>query len=239
MINGRTAGEVKVPVGTVFRFLRLNNLYVEVEYQNARQLVPAASTDLMQRALVTFRNNGSVLPTAPVAAAPAPTVAVATPNPVGPGIPNIDVTADRKRVDLQRGAMVSAGDEHRTTEKYQSAVKVQKRSFVDVPALDIQYVIFIERQKLGETKDKDTIERISGSGKTEPLNVNTKSNSVNTSEFELVKQSLVGNYYYTNGGRRKVEDNVEGVWVKVLHEGKVIAEYANPTTITKRGWEKK
>ena len=55
----------------------------------------------------------------------------------------------------------------------------------------------------------------------------------------LNKQALVGDTYYLNGGQRKVEDNVLGVWVKVINEGKVIAEYTNPTTVTKRGWDKK
>jgi hypothetical protein len=242
IIGGRVAGDVKVPVGTVMRFLRLNNLNVEVEYQNARQLVPATCTDLMQRALVTFRTNGFVIPTTTTtAAAPLLPVATAassaTPAPAKTDIPNVEVTADRKRLDVDRGQMVAEGGVHKASEKFQYVVKVQKRSFVDVPALDIKYVIFVERQKLGETKDSDTIERVTGGGKTEPLIAAVRSQTVDTGEFELWERSLVGDFYYPNGGRRKVLDNVKGVWVKVFYEGKMIGEYANPSTITKRGWE--
>jgi hypothetical protein len=234
------AGEVKAPAGTVMRFLRVSNLYAEVEYQNARQMVPAASTDLMQRALATFRSNGSIIPktttSLPLTTAPAAGSA-ATPAPAKADIPNIEVTADRKRLDVDRGKMVAEGGVHNSSEKFQYVVKVQKRSFVDVPALDIKYVIFVERQKIGQLKEQDTIERITGEGKTEPLNATVRAQSVNTNEFELWERAAVGDFYYSNGGRRKVLDNVKGVWVKVFHEGKMINEYANPSTITKRGWD--
>jgi hypothetical protein len=240
VIGGRVAGEVKAPAGTVMRLLRLSNLNAEVEYQNNRQMVPAASTDLMQRALATFRRNGNVIPTttSAVASTTVPSTApTATPAPGKAEIPNIEVSADRKRLDVDRGKMVAEGDVHKASEKFQYVVKVEKRSFVDVPALDIKYVIFVERQKLGQPKESDTIERITGDGKTEPLSATARFQSVNTNEFELWERSLVGDFYYTNGGRRKVLDNVKGVWVKVFHEGKMVAEYANPSTITKRGWQ--
>jgi hypothetical protein len=63
------------------------------------------------------------------------------------------------------------------------------------------------------------------------------SRSITSNEVELMKESLVGYFYYTNGGRRKVEDNIAGVWVKVMHEGKLVAEYINPSTAAKHGWK--
>jgi hypothetical protein len=191
----------------------------------------------MQRALVAFRKNGSVLPEGPQVAA-APAAPAATPPPA-PAKPNVEVIAERKRVDVVRDNSAAAGDESATSEKFIYNIKVQNRAFTDVPPLDVQYVVFLERQKIGEKKDKDTIERVVGTAKTEVLNRKTMSQTVTTSELELWKRVLVGNFYYANGGRRKVEDNVAGIWVKVLHEGQVVAEYANPSTVTKRGWEKK
>jgi hypothetical protein len=237
-INGRVAGEAKVPAGTALRLLRVANQYIEVEYQNARQVIPVVSTDLMQRALVAYRNNGSVLPAAPVAvSASAPTPVATTPPPTAADRLKVDVSADRKRIEA--GEAVSAGDTSKSSEKYVYEMKVQNRSFGDVPALDVQYLIFVERQKLGERKEKDTIDRITGSAKVEPLSRNTMVRTVSTSEIVLAKQSLGGGMYYVNGGRQKVEDNIVGVWVRVLNEGKVIAEYTNPSTVTKRGWDKK
>ncbi|MEP6671124.1 MAG: hypothetical protein ABJF10_18330 [Chthoniobacter sp.] len=242
VLNGRVAGEAKIPVGTALRLLRVGNQSVEVEYQNARQVVPVASTDLMQRALVTFRNNGSVLPQAPVASsAPAPVApqVASTPAPNPADQVRVEVSAERKRVEYNPGKAVGEGAESKTADKFLYELKVQNRSFGDVPALDVQYLIFVERQKLGTSKDKDTVDRITGSAKFEPLTRKTMIQTAKTSEFQLAKQVLVGDTYYINGGRRKVEDNVLGIWVKVINEGKVIAEYTNPSTVTKRGWDKK
>jgi len=240
VLNGRVAGEAKVPAGTTLRLLRVVNQSVEVEYQNARQVVPVVSTDLMQRALAAFRKNGSVLPQAPVAAAappPAPVASTPAPNPADQV--RVEVSADRKRLEFDPGKAKGEGSESKTIEKFVYEVKVQNRTFGDVPGLDIQYLIFVERQKLGELKEKDTVERITGTAKVEPLSRKTMAQTATTSEFTLAKQALVGDMYYANGGRRKVADNVLGIWVKVLHEGKVVAEYTNPTTVIKRGWDKK
>jgi len=205
-------------------------------------VIPVVSTDLMQRALVTFRKNGSVLPQAPVAAsapAPAPTQVASTPAPNPADQVRVEVSADRKRLEFDAGKPVGEGRDSKSTEKYVYEVKVQNRTFGDVPTLDVQYLIFVERQKLGETKDKDTVDRITGTAKVPPLNRKAMVQTATTNEIVLARQALVGDYYYANGGRRKVADNVLGVWVKVLNEGKVIAEYTNPSTVTKRGWDKK
>jgi len=237
-INGRLVGEAKVPAGMALRLLRVASQSVEVEYQNARQVIPVVSTDLMQRALMTFRNNGSVLPQAPVvASAPISMPIAATPGPNPAEQVRVDVTADRKRLEV--GAAEGARDTSTTSDKFVYEVKVQNRSFGDTPPLSVQYLIFVERQKLGELKDKDTVDRIMGSAKVEPLTRKTMAQTVSTSEFVLSRRQLAADFYYPNGGRRKVEDNVLGIWVKVFSEGKMVAEYTNPSTVTKRGWDKK
>jgi hypothetical protein len=223
------------------RLLRVGPQSVEVDYQNARQLIPVVSTDLMPRALVAFRNNGSVLPQLPpVASAPptmqiAPTSATPAPNTTDPV--KVDVTADRKRVET--GGPVFARDASSITEKYVYEIKVQNRTFADVPSLDVHYLIFVERQKLGTRKESDTVDRITGSAKVEPLNRKTMVGTATTSEFAMMKHTIAGDFYYVNGGRQKVADNVLGIWVKVFNAGKLVAEYTNPSTVMKRGWENK
>jgi hypothetical protein len=236
-LNGRVIGEAKAPVGATVRVLRVYNQHVEVEYQNSRQFIPVASTDLMQRALAAFRANGSVLPEAPaITEAPAPAMPAATPPPEAP---KVDISVERKRVDTVRADAVQDGMETKASQKFIYNIKVQNRTFGDVPALDVQYVIFVERQKLGTKKDEDTVERVAGNAKTESLSRKVMSQSVSTNEVELWKQSLTGRTFYIKGGRVKVEDGIEGIWVRVLHDGKVIAELTNPSTVTKRGWDAK
>lgn len=241
ILNGRPVGEAKVPQGTALRVLRVAAQQVEIEYRNARHVIPLAATDLMQRALAAFRANGSVLPEAPVAAVTPPPVApTATPGPSAADKLKIEVAADRKRMDVERDtASGKRGEDEKITEKYTYAIRVQSREFVEVPPLEVQYLVFVERQKLGSQRNDNPVERITGSVKTGELNRKQPTQILPSSEFELSRQIQNSKWAgYTNGGRRKVEDSVLGVWVKVLKDGQVIAEYANPPTIKKRGWDK-
>ncbi len=70
VINGKLAGQAQLPAGTVLRLLRIAGTQVEVEYQNARQIIPAASTDLVSRA-AALRASAVTAVAPPVAAPPA------------------------------------------------------------------------------------------------------------------------------------------------------------------------
>ncbi len=82
VINGQVAGQAQLPAGTVLRVLRVAGGQLEVEYQNARQMVAADATDLAARAAVL--RNSAPTPAVPIAAASA----VSTPAPaaVDPGL---------------------------------------------------------------------------------------------------------------------------------------------------------
>ena len=97
--NGRVAGEAKIPAGTALRLLRVGNQSVEVEYQSARQLIPVVSTDLMPRALATFRNNGSVLPQLLPAVATGPATLPILATPITPAPNAIDAVKVEVTVD--------------------------------------------------------------------------------------------------------------------------------------------
>ena len=243
ILNGRPVGEAKVPVGTALRVSRVGAQQMEIEYQNARYVIPVASTDLMQRALAAFRANGSVLPQAPVvsAAPQLPVAPTATPTPGEAAKLKIDVSADRKRINVAKDSNAgNRGEDEKITEKYTYAITVQSREFAEVPPLDVQYLVFVERQKLGSQKDDNPVERITGSAKTGELNRKQSAQIVTSSELELSRQIQNSKWGgYVNGGRRKVEDSILGVWVKVLKDGQIVAEYANPSTVKKRGWDKK
>jgi hypothetical protein len=102
MLNGRAVGEAKAPAGTPLRVLRVVGQQVEVEYQAARHFIPVAATDLMARALATFRKNGSVIPqTAAAPATPVPVVAAATPEPRTANANPVKI-AERLIVDVTR-----------------------------------------------------------------------------------------------------------------------------------------
>lgn len=241
VMNGRTVGEAKVPAGTALRVMRVGAEQVEIEYQNARYVIRLASTDLMQRALATFRANGSVLPEAPVAATTqSPVAPAATPSFAEAAKLKLEVTVEKKRTNFTKdGNSGNRGEDEKVTEKYAYAITVQSREFVEIPPLDVQYLVFVERQKLGSLRDDNPVERIMGSAKTGLLSRKEPTQTVTSNEFE-VSRAIQNSKYggYTNGGRRKVQDSIVGVWVKVLKDGQIVAEYTNPSTIKNRGWDK-
>ena len=82
VINGKLAGQAQLPAGTVVRLLRVAGVQLEVEYQNARQIIAADSTDLVLRASA-LRSNATTTAPPPVAPAVA-TPGSSTPPPAAP-----------------------------------------------------------------------------------------------------------------------------------------------------------
>jgi hypothetical protein len=126
-LNGRVVGEAKAPVGTVLKVVRLSGVQAEVEFQGARHWVPVASTDFMSRALATFRNNGSVIPTSVAAVAPAPMPATATPSAhAKPEASDEQKLASKVVVEVVRNrrSRVQGGDFDDKTEKVEMKVKL-------------------------------------------------------------------------------------------------------------------
>ncbi len=122
VINGRAAGEVKVPPGTALKLLRVLGAQVEVEYQNGIHLLPAASTDLMPRAVAISKNPALARPTP----RPAPVFVpgtVITPVPVA-DLPATAI-AQRVMVDVVR-AKKSRIEEKNETEKKDDTTDAKK-----------------------------------------------------------------------------------------------------------------
>jgi hypothetical protein len=149
----------------------------------------------------------------------------------------VQIAVVKTKGDTVRAGGKGEGSQAKTTENISYTVTVKNTTFADLPALTVDYVLFVERPKLGEKKrEEPRVERVTGSKKLEALPRQTPQ-VVTTDEVTLTTENLVGNYIYANGGRIKAEDSIIGVWVRVSQDGQIVGEYALPTTITKRGWE--
>ena len=111
-------------------------------------------------------------------------------------------------------------------------------AFVDLSDLTADYIIFVERQKLGTKKDQDVVKRVKGT-KSIPVLSKKEPQVLTTEKIRLEKSHVVGNLIYSDGARIKAEDNIKGVWIRVSQGGKVVAEYINPSTVRNRGWDEK
>ena len=133
----------------------------------------------------------------------------------------------------------SGGVPSKNDETIHYELRLQNQTTGDLSTLNVEYVVFIQRQRLGERMtDPPKIDRVSGSQAVDALN-NRDPQSVMTKDFTLHKGSLGGGWTYNNGGRLRAEDSVLGVWVRVSQSGQLIAEYVNPSSVKSRGWEKK
>jgi hypothetical protein len=154
MVNGRPAGEAKAPVGTPLRVLRVGAQQVEVEFQGGRHLVSLAATDLMARALATFRKNGSVIPQQvavatppPVVAAHATTLAVANPVKIGERLIAEVVRNKRSRIEggdyddkkerIEMKVKVTNTDNKMSADKLKGEIYIFGESILDRTAVKI------------------------------------------------------------------------------------------------------
>lgn len=156
-------------------------------------------------------------------------------------IDKVMVTSFKRPGDIKKvnGGNAENGVPIKNDEAVHYELRLQNQTIGDLPKLSVDYVVFIQRQKLGEKmSDPPHIDRVTGTEAIELLN-NRAPQSVMTSDFTLHKGSLGGGWTYNNGGRTKAEDTVVGVWVRVMQDGQLVAEYANPSSCKSRGWDKK
>jgi len=154
-------------------------------------------------------------------------------------VDKVQISAQKKRTGVVKGTVGAAGERARDVEKCTYELKFQNQTLADLQKLTIDYIIFVERQKLGEkSTEEGHVDRFTGTKAIDVL-TNREPQTITTEEIPLNSSNLVGAYHYPNGGRIKAVDNVVGVWVRVSQDGQMIAEYANPSAVTKRGWDQK
>ncbi len=163
---------------------------------------------------------------------------------------SVQITVQIKR---EKESEVNNGQDNTAavkTEKVSYALTLKNVSFHDLPDLKlnssssnlpdwtVEYIFFVERQKLGEKKTSvPDVQRIFGLAKLDTLK-SQASTSVTTKTILLKTSNLVGAYHYENGGRIKAEDSIAGFWVRVMQDGTVLGEYRMPSSVAQRGWEK-
>jgi hypothetical protein len=149
---------------------------------------------------------------------------------------DIEISWKRKTLDATTGKL-AAGEVAKSTEDCVYTLTLTNKSFKDAPAMEIRYIIFVERQRAGEKIGNEHVERITGTKQVEGIKSHQKF-AVDTDKFTLNQQQLSAGWYFANGGKRGARDSVKGVWVRVYQGDEVIAEYVNPSSIKLREkWE--
>ncbi len=119
-----------------------------------------------------------------------------------------------------------------TTKEYSYTVTVTNRSFKTIPQLEIKYMIFYEDTEPGSKEKPATIslkgrEALTNLESNRPVTFQTQAVKLSTSELD-------GNVRWTNGARSQAKDAVTGLWFRAYADGKIVGEYANPSTTAKK-----
>jgi len=152
-----------------------------------------------------------------------------------PALDDIQILPTRKKLDEDKARTGSNSSVQSTQIAY--SVKVTSRAFKELQNVTVKYNIFYEDSQLGSTA-KPEIKTASGS-QAFPSLLTNKPVEFETSAIQLDKAALDGGWYYMDGGKSVSKDKVVGLWFKAFNaEGKQIAEYANPPSVTqKRKWK--
>ncbi len=143
---------------------------------------------------------------------------------------DVQITATKKKLDEQKSR--GGGPITVTTKEIVYSVTVQNKRFKMMPEVQVKYMIFLSDEQ-GGTTDKAVASSHKGSETLANLASNASA-SFETKPVKLTTEELDGGWAYTTGASGRARDKVNGIWIRAYADGKIIGEYANPTTISKK-----
>lgn len=142
---------------------------------------------------------------------------------------DINITTARKKLDEQKS---HEGDKTSVTKEVVYTITLESHSFKPMTGLQIKYMIFYQDQQPGNTGKPITAFN-KGTATLAGLGVHETAN-IDTTSFKLTTTELDAGWYYANGASGRAQDRVTGVWVRVYSDGKLVGEYANPPSTSKK-----
>ena len=130
----------------------------------------------------------------------------------------------------------------RAVKNYGYLVTLENQTTIDLNDLSIEYRIFVWRGDIGKRGQNRDLERHSGFATIPELPSRSRS-SFKTDTIELTSitlrpGSVFGSRDHPNSNQRRIQDDLHGVWVRVMEKGELIAEFASPSTLLRNeSWE--
>ena len=150
------------------------------------------------------------------------------------------ISMDRKKDGT--GQVAKSGIELQTSQQWVGEIKVENLAFKPTAEIELRYILFVKRQDVKQNAEMDQMEQVKGTIKVGSLKGREKGTFL-TSEVTLFQQQIKANWVYVDKsgkeiGKRKAEDAVMGVWVKLFSGEAELADYANPSTLKQKNkWE--
>lgn len=145
-------------------------------------------------------------------------------------VQDVQLSAKRLKLDEQRSR--PGGPVTVTTKEIVYEISAQNKTFKPLTDVTVKYMIFYLDPKPGmDNKPVElSIKGTEAVGNLEPQ----RSVTFNSSPVKLTTEELDGGWYYPSGGGNRARDKVSGVWIRAFANGKIIGEYSNPTTVSKK-----
>jgi hypothetical protein len=144
--------------------------------------------------------------------------------------------AERERNRTRWEQSRTTGIDERTWDGYYE-VTVRNTGRLDLENIRVDYLQMKFSEEVGATeRDEGRLRRVKGSARIGSLPAGEE-RSFTTEVFEMRGTRLQGNYYYTDGGKRESEDELEGIWVKVYAGDLLALEESRPLNLReKEAW---
>ncbi|MDP9292503.1 MAG: hypothetical protein M3O82_09095 [Verrucomicrobiota bacterium] len=147
---------------------------------------------------------------------------------------DFDFRCDKKRVDAERSTTAST---QISNETWKYHVLIENKSFKDQEKLELHYAIFSKCEVAGSKTGAAKQSKVTGKKEIEKLR-NTEKFEFDTESVDLNKTQLIGGWYYGNGAKPRARASITGIWIRLLKDGAVIAEYSEPANLkSKQKWD--
>jgi len=151
------------------------------------------------------------------------------------GAITLDIRAEKRCLDKEKksehNAMV-------TTEKWVYEVAIKNGSFRDLAGLSVEYRMFMKDDSVRTKSTKIPLRKKEGTTPIEAL-ANLAVFKFQTEVMEIETSMLDSGWVYKDkGNKRKSKDSLYGIWLRVMKDEKMVAEYVNPPTLKdKEKWQ--
>lgn len=142
---------------------------------------------------------------------------------------DVEISAKRTTLDQSKAR---GNNTTTTTKEIAYELQIKNKTFHDIPALEIKYLVFYSDAQAG-SKEDGVLKSVQGTESVTGLSAHDNI-TLQTKPISLSSEQLDGNWYYGSGASNRARDAVKGVWIRAYAEGKMVAEYMNPSTLDKK-----
>ena len=122
------------------------------------------------------------------------------------------------------------------TENAGYSVTVHNDSSVALENLRIEYRIFMRDDQHGAKKSDMTLKRLEGSERIVALPAKGMT-EFKTDTLTLQRSELKADWYYIDGSKKRVADQLAGIWLKAFRaDGTQVGEYVSSDSVKKEKW---